>query len=29
MSCSIFLLEWMITMFSSSLEISVAAYIWD
>jgi hypothetical protein len=29
MSCSIFLLEWMITMFSSSLEISVVAYIWD
>jgi hypothetical protein len=29
MSCSIFLLEWMITLFSSTLEISVAAYIWD
>jgi len=28
-SCSIFLLEWMITLFSSTLEISVAAYIWD
>lgn len=28
-SCSIFFLEWMITLFSSTLEISVAAFIWD
>jgi hypothetical protein len=28
-SCSIFLIEWMITLFSSTLKIEVATFIWD
>jgi len=29
LSCSVFFLEWMFTLFSQKLSISVASYIWD
>ena len=28
-SCSLFLFEWVLTLFSSSFEIEISTYIWD